>query len=347
MVYFFVGFLISFTSLIEIFSKNKNFRNIFFIISLIALLIIVSFRDGSSVGIDSPTYFNAYKFQLSGFEIGYSFLNNLFSKAAINYNIFIFFINCLAIFNIAKFIRRNSHYYILPIFIYFSDFFLYYNMSGVRQAIALSFTALSISYIFNKKKKLALFYIVLASLFHVSSLIFLLVLFIPTKKLSAKNYIKLIIGFGVLILGFDFIITYFPQIQQKFIFYSEIQQQSEGYENIQFNFIVGIVKRILVLIPVLITVRTLLANDKLAFIFNIYLVGFIIYILTFLTSPDIGVRLSSYFTIVDTVLICNYIGNFKKFSNKVIILLIFIIIGFYKIYTYTLIPEYAYQLVNF
>ena len=165
MLYFALGIVLSFFSFLEIISKNRNFFKIVFFVLLFLMLLLVGLRDGRVVGMDSPAYYEFYLDQLPSVEIGYKYLNYFFSSLGLNYNIFLLFINFIILFNISKFIRLNSYYLILPLFIYFSDFFFYYSFSGIRQSIAISFAALSIYYIFENKNKVALLLILIGSLF--------------------------------------------------------------------------------------------------------------------------------------------------------------------------------------
>ena len=56
------------------------------------MLLMVGLRDGKSVGMDSPAYYEFYLEKLPSVELGYKYLNYLFSSLQINYNIFLLFI---------------------------------------------------------------------------------------------------------------------------------------------------------------------------------------------------------------------------------------------------------------
>lgn len=343
MLYFTLGIILSFFSFLEIISKNRNFFKVVFFALLLLMLLMVGLRDGKVVGMDSPAYYEFYLEKLPSVELGYKYLNYLFSSLQINYNIFLLFINFFILYNISKFIRLNSYYLIFPLFIYFSDFFFYYSFSGIRQSIAMSLTALSIYYIFENKRKLALFLILFGSLFHVTALIFIVAFFVPSVKLDISKYLKF---FFVLSLGFilgSYIIESVPYLNNKFLYYSSTQEQ---LDNTFGNYINGILKRLIVLLSVIVVFKNFFSDNKNFFLYNLYLVGFIIYVSSYLISPDFGVRLGSYFIIVDCLLISRYISSSNQLVNKIALFLVFVLVAMYKIYTYTQLNVYDYKFLG-
>lgn len=343
MLYLLFGLFFSVFSFLEIISKNRVFFKIIFFTFLLLMLLLVGLRDGRVVGMDSPAYYQFYLDQLPSVEVGYKYLNYFFSSLGLNYNIFLLFINFIILFNISKFVRLNSYYLILPLFIYFSDFFFYYSFSGIRQSIALSFTALSIYYIFENKNKVALLLILIGSLFHVTALIFIVAFFVPNARSKISKYAKFFIVLiaGVILGGY--IIESVPYLNSKFMYYSSLQEQ---LDNTFFNYINGVVKRLIVLISVLLVFRNFFSNNKNFYLYNLYLVGFVVYVASYLISPDFGVRLGSYFIIVDCLLISRYISSANQLVNKIFLFLIFMLVAMYKIYTYTLLDVFEYKLLG-
>lgn len=343
MLYLCLGLVFSFFSFLEILSKERKFFKILFWILLLLMLFLVGLRDGRLVGTDSPAYYVYYLEELPPAEFGYKYLNYFFSSNGFSYTIFLLFINAIALVNIGRFIKLNSYYLMFSLFIFYSDFFFYYNFSGIRQAIALSFTSFSLCYIFNNKRKLAFLLIIFASLFHVTALIFMLAFFVPKVQINFSKYLKFIIVtiLGILIGGL--LIDRVPYLSQKFLYYSSMQEQ---VDNILNNYYIGVAKRLTVLVAVVLVYKKFFSENKNIFIYGLYLVGFFIYVVSYLISPDFGVRLGSYFIILDCVLISRYIVISSSFTNRMVIFIIFMLIAFYKIYTYTLIPAYEYKFIG-
>lgn len=340
MIYLLFGFIFSIFSFLEIISKNRVFFKIIFFTFLLLMLLLVGLRDGGIVGVDSPAYYEFYLDQLPSVEVGYKYLNYFFSSLGLNYNIFLLFINFIILFNISKFIRLNSYYLILPLFVYFSDFFFYYSFSGIRQSIAISLTSLSVFYILNGSRKIALILILLASLFHVTALIFIIALFVPNDKTKIYKYFIFFIVLAFCAVLGSYAVEAVPYLNSKFMYYSSTQEQSD---NILTSYIIGMLKRSIVLISVFLVFRNFFSNNHNFYLYNLYMVGFVIYVTSYLISPDFGVRLGSYFIILDCILVSKIIYSSNYFWNKLAIFLIFTLVALYKVYTYTLIPEYTYK----
>ncbi len=343
MPYLVIGFVFTVLSFLEIIAKDKRIFKIIFIIFSILLILLVGLRDGTSVGTDSPAYYQFYLDRNPAVELGYKLINDFFSSLGINYNIFLLCLNSILILNISRFIKFNSYYLLFPLFIYFSDFYFYYNFSGIRQATAISFIALSIFYIFNNKKITASFLIVIASFFHVTSLIFFVAFFLPKEKIDFSKYLKFLFFVVILFLIGEYAINSVPYLSSKFIYYTSMQEQADDIVN---SYFIGAIRRLLVVSGVVLVFRNFFNDSKNIYFFNLYLVGFIIYLLSYLISPEFGVRLGSYFTVIDCVLIARYIQFSRSLTNRIVLFLFFAAIAIYKIYTYTQLPGFEYKLLN-
>lgn len=339
MEYFFLAILFWIFTILEQMKYNRGVSKIFLGIFSVIMILFVGLRDGSIVGTDSPAYYTAYLYKYWDVEYGYKYLNMIFSENDIHYNIFLLFINGISIYNISKFIKYNSPYFLLSLFVYFSDFFLYYNFSGIRQAIALSFTALSINYMSQNKNIKAVFLILFGAFFHITALVFLCCLVIPKKMMTFRNYMKFI---GIILIGsviFNFAIENIEYLATKFKFYSELQTQSE---NIHIAYIIGLLKRSIVFVGIFLVRKNFFEGNNV-FLFNIYLIGFIIYMATYLISPDFGVRFSTYFTIMDCILVASILRASRRNAQRRYLYLLFISMIMYKVYTYTIVDAYQYE----
>ena len=343
MAYFFIGLLMFLFTSLEQLKYNKVFSRIFLGIFTFILILFAGLRDGSSVGTDSPAYFFNYKFPYDyNVEFGYKYLSILFSKVfEANYNVFLIFLNALSIYLISNSLKRNSYFLVFPLLIYFSDFYLYYNFSGIRQAMALSFSCCAIYYAYNRNYKYFFLLILCASLFHISALVFSLAIIIPNAKMTIKNYVYLIF---ITVIGF-FLVSYIIEnneyLSVKFKYYSEIQENSD---NIVTQYIIGLLKRAIVLSLALIYRKQLFLNNRFIYLFNLYLLGVVIYASTYLISPDFGVRFSTYYTVVDMLLVGNMLYLCKNTSSKVIIFAIISLMVLYKINSYAILDTYIYKL---
>lgn len=340
MLYLSLGIILFFCSFCEVITKNKNFIFAIFLVLTSVLIFFVGLRDGSIVGIDSPVYFSFYQQVFPEVEFGYKWLNALFASNELSYNVFLIFLNALSIGMLAYFFKKGSPYMIFPLLVFYSDFYFYYNFSGIRQGMAMPFVVLSFYFFFQKKNKTALALVLAGSLFHVSALIGLIAYVVPKSKIRIADYFKLMIALMFGILAMVYAIENIPYLSYKFLYYSELQEQED---NIVTSFYIGLIKRFLVIGAVLLIFKKYFNNNENIYYFNLYIIGFIIYMAFYLISPDFGVRFGSYFVILDGVIIARYMMTCHSFTNKMVLFLIFSLVALYKIYTYTLIPAYEYK----
>ena len=328
-------------ALISIVGMIEHQRKIFYIISLI-LILIAGFRD--RVGTDWNSYYNFYIYGATNIELGYATLNDFFSSQGFSFNFFLLVINALSVFLISRGALRLSAIPAISLMIYFSDLYLYFNFSGMRQALALSFSIYSLTFSFGKKRNIYLFLSVIfcAVSFHISSIVFVLAYFVPQRKFNKKEIIFLLIGFtffsSLVFFASSFLTGLFAS---KAEYYLEIEEQSSDIKTL---FIVGFLRRLIPLIVLFVFSRKYIFKDSTSiYLFNLYLIGLGIYLTTFLISPDIGVRLSVYFTVLEMFLLANLVFFAERIQIKVILLIIIFSLCSYKISTYFKYPAYEYK----
>ncbi|PKB17432.1 EpsG family protein [Flavobacterium sp. 5] len=136
-----------------------------------------------------------------GAEPGYLFLNSLFRTLGTEVNIMFLFISLLTtlmLFNSLKLYLNKYKYFVL--LTYFSFVYFTLDMSGVRQAIAVNIFIFSLRYVHDKKKIKYFACIILASFFHTSALIGLILYWLFNKKLNTLFIIGSTL-FGLLIIA--------------------------------------------------------------------------------------------------------------------------------------------------
>ena len=158
MIYLIGCIFISLITCIDLLLNSKSFSRLISLFILFLLLLLVSLRNG--VGTDWDAYSSFYKETTDRTEFGYAFVNNLFSNLGFPYYLFLFIINGFSLLLIYLFLRRNSALLTIGLLIYFSDLFLYYNLSGIRQGIAISITCFSINYAIKRNFILFLIFII-------------------------------------------------------------------------------------------------------------------------------------------------------------------------------------------
>lgn len=343
MIYFIVAMIFICFGIVEITTKDRILTYIFFVYSLIIMFFLSSLRFNT--GMDWNSYYSDFfvnNINTEGLEYFYKALNDFF-RLTKNYTLMLMAISSISLIPVFLLLKK-SKYRILALLIFFSDLFLYLNLSGMRQGIAIGITLYSTLYIFEKKNFFKFSICILtASLFHRTALIFILAYFIPHVQLNKKNLIKIIFSIAVFIVFQDVfiesIVSLFPH--GKIWVYLKVLRN----ENIPLiNYTIGILKRIVVLILFFTIPRSKRLDHNLKGYTKIYSFGFLIYILTYTINPDIGVRLGCYFTIVDMLIVSKLLIIYERSVKKYMIFLLIALMCIYKIYGYSIIAEYNYKI---
>lgn len=169
------------------------------------LTIMIAFRD-LSVGTDSNSYYNMYYWAgTNGYkgypEPLYGYLEVLFYKLGLSFWEFQFILFAFAFTLMYKVIIRWSPNPSFSIFAYFGLYFAMYAMNATRQMIAVSIILYAYGCLAGGGWKKFCFWILIASGFHTSSLLALLVLFIKKLKIRSFKFV-LITSFISLFIGF-------------------------------------------------------------------------------------------------------------------------------------------------
>lgn len=166
-------------------------------------------------GIDYNAYYEVYqesyslkqallndKFSEISVEPGYLLLNSVFRSIGTEINIMFFFISLitsLLLFN--SFEKYIDKYKFLALLAYFSFVYFTLDMSGIRQAIAVNIFLYSLRFIQEKKIYKYLACVILASFFHASALIGLVLYWVFNKKITSLfMVIATLLGFMVIAL---------------------------------------------------------------------------------------------------------------------------------------------------
>ncbi len=342
MIYLLIGSFLYVMALIEGITFSKRISALGATLAFILMIVLASSRNG--VGTDWEAYLNFYRSpqEAYGVEPGYRFFNSLFSDLGVHYNLFLFFINCTCGILIIFFLRYLGVFCVSAAIIYYSDLFLYYNLSGVRQAIATALTCFAFRYACSRHPTKFLSLIAIAATFHVSALIASLIYFIPRDKMNWYLY-AIVCAVGLIFYSYlDPIAAWITENSLKNATYyvSHIQK----YENIQESYFIGLAKRSIVLIVAAACWRRLSLMPHSRYVLNIYISGLLIYLFTYLTSADIAVRLGSYFMIFDMVIFSAAIWSQPKVLGRLCLIAIIVFMSAYKLTAYADDPYYKYSI---
>lgn len=198
--------------------KNKEKKNkIFLIISFLQMFIIAAIRN-IDVGTDLQNYIPFYErcetyswaqiLEPGLKEYGYRIYNKVLSLLSISDQLFLTITAGISLIGVYYIIKKYSKNYFLSTYIYIAFNFYIFIFSGLRQSIAMSIGMLSIKYIDERKFCKFLILILLASTFHMSALILLLMYFIKNIEVKPKMLPIILFGYSILFIMRKYIVSF-------------------------------------------------------------------------------------------------------------------------------------------
>lgn len=252
-------------------------------------------------------------------EGGYWLLNKVINYFGGTFQILLLVCAALSMLGVCYFIYKYSYYPGLSVWMYITFLGYQSTMTRLRQAIAISIVL--IAYHFAKNKKLLVFclLIVLASMFHITAIVAIVVYPFMDKKVSQK-FIG--IAFGTITLlyitrNYVFILIRFIMNTTR---YSHYQTSSEGGGEFQLLLIAAMLT---VIMFVAYKYRDTIRNKDFSTLFNyaVFALMFQIFALV------IGIfnRLANYFYIPLVILLPNVIVVFEKRQRVLVAMLLLLL----------------------
>jgi hypothetical protein len=208
-------------------------------------------------------------------------------------------------------------------------------MGSNRRMMAMVFMLWAIYYLYHNSKKRFFFLLFLSFLFHRSSIIGLILLFLPKNKISVQ--MSMIILICCLLLGiFKIPFKMFENIGlllskttnitivQRIVIYSQdsdLHMAAGAISNIFLRSIFGVLKRCITLFLCIYIIQNNKIDKLTGFLFNVYILGFGMYVLF------VGVFfqvVAAYFTLIEVILI-GRIYRYAHAWSKITILFILLL----------------------
>lgn len=188
-------------------------------IAVTVIMVALSGLRHISIGADTLTYYE-YGFKnaaqksvgeiLEGFlffndekgEAGYALFEKIVGSLCRNYQIYLIIIAIIFMFSLCYFIYKNSVDCYISYIIFFTNYFLFFGTTGLRQTLAQAIL-LTFGYSAVKKRKffLFLFVILFAVTFHKSAIIFFPYYFIYNIKINFKSMSAYFVVFTLVLVG--------------------------------------------------------------------------------------------------------------------------------------------------
>lgn len=191
---------------------------------LIFLCLLCSLRDDNIR--DTSVYIDAFTIGDERLEIGFRYLVDII-KIISSYPPFVF--GVIALFSVGlklAFFRKYALYFLPTILVYFSSSFISEDFIAIRAALVNSLVLWAVEFAFKRRIIPFVLTIILATSFHVTAMVGILIWPIVNLKISLKNYFWFIpIGYLMFLSGrgFGYLATYIqiPYIQSLYALYSE------------------------------------------------------------------------------------------------------------------------------
>lgn len=267
------------------------------------------------------------------FDVGYVIFNALVRIFTDSYSVFLLINAFVTIYLLYKLVIKTSSYPNLSLFIFYSAFMIAQFMGSNRRMMAMVFILWGFYYLYERRKVRFALMIVLAFLFHRSSLFCLLALFVPRDIFTVKRTLtilslSLVIGFlqlparliefagGVLSLVTN------NQIVEKMLFYSANGEDhiATSTGSIIVSAILAIIKRSIFLMFYIYIMRKHQLDKLTQYIFNIYIFGFAGYLMLI---GSFFQMLTAYFALIEIVLLGRMYAYTTGRAKTVILMIIF------------------------
>ncbi|GEM_PF-795533 len=352
-----------FIALCAVYEINQYPKKNNFLVKLIVFILffIAGFRY--ETGVDWLAYEyqidNAYPFDKAlstgrwdkvfrSLDVGFSLLNSIVKAFGGGVQVIFFIVSLFSCLLLYKNVQKYSPLPILSLLAYFTFFFFIFDLSGLRQGLAIQIFFFSLRYLHERNFLKYFLAILVAMSIHWTSIMLLPLYFVLNRKVSIRNVIIIIVlstivfSFKIKWLGAflgDILnqINSFTLLAGKINAYTknEIFSQNRGW-NI-YSFYVYI--KIILLLAICYKRRQYIqSNDKSKYFdifFNISLAQFFC-IFTFYEFYEMSERFKFYFLISELILFPYLVVSFYHKFQKQILILICSAFIFFNSYIYLL-----------
>jgi len=295
------------------------------------LIVIAGFRYHCGPDFGSYYYiFTHLKQRGPSFEFGFVFLNKLFNEIGA----FRIMLLCVAIVSITLkmlFFYKESRFPFLSIALYFMGTFLAQDFGQIRQGLALSFSLFAFNEAYKRRLVRFLLLFFMAFSFHYTAIVILPFYWFGRITLTKGRSIFLLLASCAASVFFLTLVQYLvallniPYLNSQFALYNSMRF---GFETV--NFISLLITHIPIVVLYFIYQKRLLAQAKSRYFFQLFIWGVCMQI-AFFSIPEIALRGTAYFEIMDTILLPN-IAKIVKANERFIFCVVLIALILFKFY---------------
>lgn len=348
--------------------NNGRKKYVLNILYVLPMFILTALRD-VNVGPDTINYYNIFyrisyannvveAIRNSSLESGYVILNYFISHLGMSYFVFQIIISIFIYYSLINFVNNYSMNIGMSYFLFWINFQTFGTMNQVRMWIAIMIVTRSTKYLCHRELIKFVLTVLIASQFHLSSLIFLIMYPLSRKDINVRNIAIVII---ISILVRIYFLPLMTHLTNKFNIYETYLTEGRLEKN-KISLVLSLAIHINYLIFILFTDNNIIkkgrgakhsflaltSSDNVS-IYNISFWALVVMIglsIIGLTFNMVG-RLIHFFTIYLLIIIPIGFDNISNKNNKVIIkYLMFIILTIQFIIIMIYRPEW-YQISNY
>ncbi|MFG6656283.1 EpsG family protein [Scandinavium sp. M-37] len=298
--------------------KNKLFSAI----SLLVLFLMAAFI-APDVSHDFQNYYNGYYLSNAEYfpepisRIIFNGANRSGMSISVSFVIFAF----LSIIIKFKAIKKLALPVGLFLIIYFGKLFLLLDLTQVRAAVAISLCLLAFEAYIHEKKITTFMYIMLAFLFHLSSIMFMVIYFVNNRKPNVLFwFMALLIGLALSFIDIKgYLFTLMALLHAPANYLTYVNGTSDLVVN-PFNTLACINVIIFLIFCYL---RSVFIDAKMNVAFKLYGISIVSFYM-FIDFPVLSFRISEFFLVYQVVLLSNLIGFITERQRWIYITLMFL-----------------------
>lgn len=297
--------------------NNKKLQKIFLILSSISIIFVMGSRYANiSLSGDLNNYYRLFYnasrmsfstlFEVYNMEWGYIVFNKLLAICIPWTQIIIYVEAVICVYVISRFIYNNCDDPFMGIILYISHGLMIFQLTGFRQAIAMSICLFSVEFIKGRNPLKFFIAIAFASTFHSTAIVFSIMYIIGNNKINLKNIVKYCILFILFIV-------IAPELLK---FGSNITGSDYTKDGFKGNLLGPLINIIIYIIAILLFYKGNKRSKDL-WKFNMTFICLIIYTLRFISIPF--ERIAFYFAPGAIVALIDGIINIKHKKRREII----------------------------
>lgn len=248
-IYIMLVFIILIEAAFIFIGKSSRVKNKVYTILVFFQLFILSGLRGRNVGSDTEVYLNLFDNIKNNihwnefgerFEYGYLALNRIIGYFFESSQVLLFITSFFIVGVVSLFIYKYSDNIWLSFHLFITLMFFYSSMSAIRYYIAISIILISIKYVYKEKLFKFIICVLIASLFHYTALVFIVVYYINRMKFTRRNILTIFLASIIGFISFNKILSIGLSIFPQYVSYLTTSYIGETQLSAVINLIISI-----------------------------------------------------------------------------------------------------------